>query len=114
MKITSFNPLIVTKDEAPAIELFEALGFERRHEISVVDDQKIKNYRMKDANGNHVDVSGVESLPRDITTIRINVDNFDEAYEMLINFPLYCHVCKKEMIVTIVDQQLTLSSKPDA
>ena len=37
MKITSFNPLIVTKDEAPAIELFEALGFERRHNNTNVD-----------------------------------------------------------------------------
>ena len=31
MKITSFNPLIVTKDAESAIKLFEALGFERRH-----------------------------------------------------------------------------------
>ena len=31
MKITSFNPLIVTKDAASTIALFEALGFERRH-----------------------------------------------------------------------------------
>ena len=31
MKITSFNPLISTKDAASAIQLFEALGFERRH-----------------------------------------------------------------------------------
>ena len=31
MKITSFNPLIVTKDAEAAIALFEALGFERPH-----------------------------------------------------------------------------------
>ena len=31
MKITSFNPLIVTKDAESAIALFEELGFERRH-----------------------------------------------------------------------------------
>ena len=30
-KITSFNPLIVTKDAEATIALFEALGFERRH-----------------------------------------------------------------------------------
>jgi hypothetical protein len=83
MKITSFNPKIITQNAEDAVRLFEALGFEKRHEINVVDDQKIKNYRMKDANGNHVDISGVENLPRDIMTIRINVDNFDEAYEML-------------------------------
>ena len=31
MKITSFNPLIVTKDAESAAKLFEELGFERRH-----------------------------------------------------------------------------------
>ena len=31
MKITSFNPLIVTKDAEPVIALFEDLGFEKRH-----------------------------------------------------------------------------------
>ena len=31
MKITSFNPLIVTKDVASVSALFEALGFERKH-----------------------------------------------------------------------------------
>ena len=31
MKITSFNPLIATKDAEPIISLFEALGFEKRH-----------------------------------------------------------------------------------
>ena len=31
MKITSFNPLIVTKDTETTIALFEELGFESRH-----------------------------------------------------------------------------------
>lgn len=31
MKITSFNPLIVTKDAESAVRLFEELGFEKRH-----------------------------------------------------------------------------------
>ena len=29
MKITSFNPLIITRDPESAIKLFEELGFER-------------------------------------------------------------------------------------
>ena len=33
MKITTFNPLIVTKDAENVIKLFEALGFERRHSL---------------------------------------------------------------------------------
>ena len=82
MKFTSFNPLIVTKDAAPAIELFEALGFERRHNNTNVDGKNISNVTMKDANGFHVDVAQAD-VPRDMTIIRMNVDNFDEAYEYL-------------------------------
>ena len=47
MKITSFNPLIVTKNAAETIKLFEELGFEVKH------------------------------------TIRMNVRDFDEAFEFL-------------------------------
>ena len=84
MKITSFNPLIVTGDAQAAIELFEALGFERRHSITVNSSGKdIVNVRMKDGNGFYVDVAQVDGLPRDLTLIRMNVDNFDEAYAFL-------------------------------
>lgn len=31
MKITSFNPLIVTRDVEAVAGLFEALGFEKHH-----------------------------------------------------------------------------------
>lgn len=39
MKITSFSPSIITKDAAPVIEVFEALGFERRHEKTGINDK---------------------------------------------------------------------------
>ncbi|MDO4989615.1 MAG: cysteine-rich KTR domain-containing protein [Eubacteriales bacterium] len=42
------------------------------------------------------------------TRIRIFPDT------VLINFPLYCPCCKKETVVTIINQQLTRSSEPDA
>ena len=81
MKITSFTPLIITKDADAAIRLFESLGFEKRHShktpIGVV------NTSLKDANGFCVDISGVPDIPQDKTIIRINVDDFDEAYEFL-------------------------------
>ena len=40
---------------------------------------------MKDANGFYVDVCGTDSklLERDLTLIRMNVDNFDEAAQFL-------------------------------
>ena len=37
---------------------------------------------MKDSNGNYVDISEVDiGLKEDMLAIRMNVDNFDEAYE---------------------------------
>ena len=51
MKITTFNPLIVTKDAEGVIKLYEELGFERRHTITVQSNGKdITSVRMKDAN----------------------------------------------------------------
>ena len=58
MQITTFNPMI----------------------LSPKADEVI---RMKDANGFHVDVARVESLPQDMTTMRMNVRDFEEAYEFL-------------------------------
>ena len=51
----------------------------------VVDtgDRTVVRTRMKDANGFHVDISKLETIPRDITAIRMNVDNFKEAYDLL-------------------------------
>lgn len=89
MKITSFNPLIVTRDAAPAIELFEALGFERRHNNTSIDEKNISNVTMKDANGFHVDVAQA-NVAQDMTIIRMNVDNFEEAYEFLISKGFTC------------------------
>ncbi len=83
MKITSFNPLIVTKDPEAAIKLFEELGFERRHKKTGINDKDITSVSMKDRNGFHVDVANSDVIPQDITAIRMNVDNFDEAYELL-------------------------------
>lgn len=87
MKITTFNPFIVTSQVDDTIKLFETLGFERRHtkegiEIADRDDSVI---RMKDANGFYLDVlqSNVEA-PRDTVGIRMNVDDFDEAYHTLL------------------------------
>lgn len=86
MKITTFNPMILTKDADAVIKLFEALGFEKRH-APVVDTGRsiVTSTRMTDANGNHVDVADVKSVPQDMTIIRMNVDNFEEAYQVLLD-----------------------------
>ena len=81
MKISAFNPLILTKDAASAVALFEALGFERQHMKTGIDDKDITSVTMKDPNGLRMDVTQVGQIPQDLTTIRISVDNFEEAVE---------------------------------
>ena len=86
MKITSFNPLIVTKDAAPIVKLFEELGFVRRHELAAsTGTSDIENIRMKNDGGFYVDISQVATVPQDLTLIRMNVPDFDEAYDYLIS-----------------------------
>ena len=84
MKITSFNPLIVTKDAESAIKMFEELGFEKNHTITVQDKgEDITTVCMKDSGGFHVDIAQSNTVPQDLTLIRMNVDDFDEAYAFL-------------------------------
>lgn len=80
MTITSFNPLIVTKDDASAIALFEELGFERRHTKEGISEDNATDVRMKDANGFYVDVTKGTG---EWTMIRMNVDNLEEAIALL-------------------------------
>ena len=86
MKITTFNPQIITKDAAPIVQLFEELGFQKRHDQEGIGELNVEGIRMKDANGFYVDVSQPDvPLERDVVTIRMNVDDFDEAYQLLLS-----------------------------
>lgn len=84
MEITAFSPLIMTPDANEAIELFEALGFERAHMKTGINGE-IDTVDLKDANGFRVDVAQVDNMPqnRGAVTIRLNVRDFDEAYDFL-------------------------------
>lgn len=82
MKITNFSTLIVSKEAESIIKLFEELGFEKHHQNNPAET--ISNTTMKDAAGHQVDVAKVES-PQDRTIIRMNVDNFEEAFEFLMS-----------------------------
>ena len=85
MTITAFNPAIVTKDAESVAALFEALGFERRHTKTGINDSDISNIRMRytgeDGKIFHVDVASAP-VPQDITAIRMNVRDFEEAKKM--------------------------------
>ncbi|MBQ7499992.1 MAG: hypothetical protein IJT91_03765 [Clostridia bacterium] len=80
MKITSFNPLIVTKDAGSAVKLFEEMGFEQRHIKGDISVNNVTDIRMKDANGFHVDVTQGTG---EWMMIRMNVDDLDEAVSFL-------------------------------
>ena len=83
MKITSFEPHIVTREADAAIKLFEDLGFEKSHvKETEADGTEFASVRMKDANGFHVDIANAP-VPRDMTVIRMNVDDLDEAKSIL-------------------------------
>ena len=43
----------------------------------------VTSTRMRNADGFHIDIADVKSVPQDMTIIRMNVDDFDEAFEML-------------------------------
>ena len=83
MKITTFNPMILSKNADEIVKMFEELGFEKRHHKDNIDNKDISSNRMKNADGFYVDIVNVESLQQDMTTMRMNVSDFDEAYAFL-------------------------------
>jgi hypothetical protein len=76
--------MILSKNADEVIKLFEDLGFEKKHSPTVETGKStVTSTRMKNADGFHIDIADVKSVPQDMTIIRMNVDNFDEAYDML-------------------------------
>ena len=82
MKITTFNPLIITRDPDAVIELFEKLGFKQHHVKQNISEIKTTDVRMKDENGFYVDIAQGDG---EYTMIRVNVDDFDEAIEFFMS-----------------------------
>ena len=85
MKISSICPLIVSPKADELIKIFEELGFEAAHVKSDIEGGQNENISMKDANGNRINIASSKIVPRDLTAININVDDFDEAYEFLLS-----------------------------
>ena len=84
MKITGFCPMIVTRDPEAAMKVFEALGFERRHTKTGIEEGRVTNYSMKDANGFRINIVHSEKVEQDVQGITMNVDNFQEAYDFFL------------------------------
>lgn len=87
MKITTFNPLIITRDAESVIRQFEALGFERHHRKEGIGEFAFTDIRMKDANGFCLDIIETGALPikQDWAAVRMNVDDFFGAYSLLLS-----------------------------
>lgn len=84
VKITAFNPLIVSTHADEIVALFEELGFEHAHTKEGIDGY-VTNYDLKYGEDFRVDVAQNEVVPRDLTAIRMNVRDFDEAYDLLLS-----------------------------
>jgi glutaminase len=82
LKITAFNPIIITPKADETIEVFEALGFERRHQKDGINED-ITSVDLKNPDGFRVDVTHVAQMPQAMTSIRMSVRDFDEAYKLL-------------------------------
>ena len=111
MKITTFNPLILSANADEVIQLFEELGFEQRHApVLPLESGDVKDIRMKDANANYVDVADVKDLPQDETVIRMNVDEFAKAFDILEKHG-FKNTRGDRTIVTESSQSATMVSK---
>ena len=82
VKITAFNPHILTSHAEEYLALFEELGFERRHTKEGIE-YNVTNYDLKLGDDFRVNIAQTD-LQQDWTVIRMNVRDFDEAYDFLI------------------------------
>ncbi|MBO6116559.1 MAG: hypothetical protein J6P14_05340 [Ruminococcus sp.] len=84
MKITTFDPIIISANQKETIKVFEDLGFVKTHSpVTTVEVGDVECVRMKNENGYHIDIADVDNVTKDYVVIRMNVDNFDEAYNIL-------------------------------
>lgn len=84
MKITGFNPSILTSNPDELIRLFEELGFEKTHNDDAESGIVSGSVRMEYADEFHIDITTTERFSQDKTLIRMNVDEIDEAYKLLL------------------------------
>ena len=100
MEITTFNPMIVTKDANNTVKLFEEMGFKKRHIKDGIGMFGVTNYRLKNDDGFYVDIAQSNDQKR--TFIRINVSDFEEAVEFYKShgFRMAKHETSKDTVDT--------------
>ncbi|MBQ9382680.1 MAG: hypothetical protein IJT87_00435 [Ruminiclostridium sp.] len=88
MKITSFNPFVATTKLDDTVKLYEDLGFKVKHRPVMEENDfgKVEWIVMENEDGFRIDLAtpsrGV-NLERDVTGMRMNVDDFDEGEKFL-------------------------------
>ncbi|MCR5342239.1 MAG: hypothetical protein K6E70_02600 [Butyrivibrio sp.] len=86
MKITAFNPVITTNRPEAVLGVFEKFGFTKKHSPTFTgpDGYDVTDYVMETDTGFKMDVHAVDApIEEEILLIRMNVDDFEEAYKML-------------------------------
>jgi hypothetical protein len=74
----------MTNDANSLVALFEELGFKKQHNPHGIGELNVNAIQMKDGNGFCLDISQPEmDFPKDLVAIRMNVEDFDETYELL-------------------------------
>lgn len=94
MKITTFNPMIVTNRPDEVLKFFEQWGFTKKHAptMKAASGDEFIDYRLQSEEGFYMDVAAVNKpLPAEVTAIRINVEDFDEAYNWLTSVGFFSH-----------------------
>jgi hypothetical protein len=84
MKITAFNPLILTSHAEETVALLEELGFKQAHHKTGING-RVNSFDLKYGEDFRADVAQTDAFPQDMTAIRMNVRDFDEAYDFLIS-----------------------------
>lgn len=82
MKISGFNPIILTNDLEKLCSVHvEKLGFKVIHTIkgTAADPEAVGEYVMENDAGARIDLVYYEKAVNGITSVRVNVDDFDEA-----------------------------------
>ena len=75
---------IVTANAEETIALFEELGFTRAHTKTGIDGH-VTSVDLKYGEDFRVNVAQLDNQPQDMTVIRMNVRDFDEAYDFLVS-----------------------------
>ena len=82
MNITNFSTPIISPNSDEIVSVFNELGFVKQHEKNFSTDEDVTSTILVDGNGHMISIASAP-VPRDMTVIRMNVDNFEEAYEFL-------------------------------